>query len=176
MITDLEKFSVPKLLGLYAEILEELRARKVIRSWNAPLGDYCEYLFCNAMEWQQETNSKTGYDAIDNKGIKHQIKGRRPTKENRSRQLSFIRRLPEKQFDFLAAILFNEDYSVNRAAIIPHAVVHDDMHSRYSEHANGWLFRLEDAIWEIPDVLDVTQNVKNYEATLLQTPHLIPAE
>jgi len=39
-----------------------------------------------------------------------------------SRQLSALRDLRSARFDFLAGVLFAEDYSVMRAAIIPYAV------------------------------------------------------
>lgn len=155
MSIDTKENSVAELLNLYAEILEELREREIIRSSNAPLGDYTEYLFCKAFEWEQEGNSKVGYDAMALDGTRYQIKSRRPTKHNSSRQLSFIRRLPDKQFDYVAAALFNENYTVCRAAIIPHTVISD--RARYSKHANGWLFHLEDDVWDISGVEDVTE-------------------
>lgn len=158
MEIDLQKLNVCQLLSLYAGILEELRSRNITRSSNAPLGDYTEYLFCKAFDWCQEGNSKAGYDAACPDGIRYQIKGRRPTRENPSRQLSFIRRLPDKQFHYLAAILFHEDYSINKAAIIPHEVV--ESRARYSEHANGWLFHLEDDVWNVPGVRDVTDEIE----------------
>ena len=85
-------------------------------------------------------------------------KVRRITAHNVSRQLSFIRRLPDKTFDFLAGVLFNADYSVLRAAIVPHALL--EPRCRFSKHANGWLFKLEEGVWSLPDVRDVTNEVK----------------
>ncbi|MBN6039981.1 hypothetical protein [Amycolatopsis sp. 195334CR] len=41
---DLSGASVPELLGRYAAILAELRERGVVRTRNAPLGDYAEHL------------------------------------------------------------------------------------------------------------------------------------
>ena len=49
-------------------------------------------------------------------GRKFEIKGRRPTPENSSRQLSALRDLDEKPFNFLVGILFDEDFSVRRAS------------------------------------------------------------
>lgn len=56
-------------------------------------------------------------DATDGTNVRYQIKGRRPTKLGKSRQLGVLRDLPEHHFDFLAAVLFHEDYRVMRAAL-----------------------------------------------------------
>jgi hypothetical protein len=53
------------------------------------------------------------------------VKSRRLTARNRSRQLSFFRGflLPGDSFDLQVAVLFNEDFTVQRAALVPVAVV-----------------------------------------------------
>ena len=113
--------SVSSLLNLYAEILAELRDRGVVRSANSPVGDYAEHLFAIAFDWRLVGNSSAGHDAVgEGKTISNKGSPASPTQ--RSRQLSFIRKLPEKPFDYLAGILFNENYSIFRAAIIPHSL------------------------------------------------------
>ena len=163
-MVNLKEKSPGELLALYTLILEELRSREIIRSSNAPTGDYAEYLFCNAFEWEQQGNSNAGYDAISNDGIRYQIKSRRLTKHNASRQLSFIRRLEAKQFDYLAGVLFNEDFSVWKAAIIPHKLIQP--RSRFAKTPNGWLFKLEDNVWALKDVIDVTNELKLFERNM----------
>jgi hypothetical protein len=163
--TLVKQAKVKELLELHAAILEELRERNIVRSSNQPLGDYAELLFSRAFNWTLENNSSSGHDATDDAtGLRYQIKGRRITAHNRSRQLSFIRRLPDKKFDFLAGVLFNADYSVRRAAIVPHALL--EPRCRFSKHANGWLFKLEEGVWLLPDVRDVTNELKAAAAQL----------
>ena len=106
--------SIPKLLALHVALLEELRARGVLLSENNPTGDFAEYLFCAAYGWAQASNSEKGFDAIGNDG--NQVKGRRITIRNSSRQLSAIRDLDG--FDTLAAVLFDDLYRVVRAAMV----------------------------------------------------------
>ena len=77
-------------------------------------GDFAEYLFCAAYGWAQASNSEKGFDAIGNDG--NQVKGRRITIRNSSRQLSAIRDLDG--FDTFAAVLFDDLYRVVRAAMI----------------------------------------------------------
>jgi hypothetical protein len=154
---------VSTLLELHATILEVLRERNIVRSSNAPLGDYAELLFSKAFSWTLQNNSASGHDAVDGAGLRYQIKSRRITPHNSSRQLSFIRRLPERTFDFLAGALFNTHYSIYRAAIVPHVLL--EPRSRFSKHTNGWLFKLEDDVWTMQGVRDVTDELRAAAAT-----------
>jgi hypothetical protein len=151
---NLADLSPPELLALHAKVADGLRARGITRSANSPTGDLAEYLFCKAFGWKQAGNSQANVDAIGPDGLRYQIKGRRMTRFNSCRQLSSMRNLGGAHFDFLAGILFNEDYSVLRAALIPHAVALE--RSSFLEHTNSHRFLLRDDIWNAPGVRDVT--------------------
>lgn len=154
----IKESSVHNLLRLHGQIMDELRLREVVRTSNSPAGDYAELLFATAFGWTLEGSSAAGHDATDAEGIRYQIKSRRLTKENGSRQLSFLRKLPERKFDFLAAVLFDSAYGVHRAIILPHDGL--EARCRYSSHANGWLFRLEDSCWQMAGARDVTEQIR----------------
>lgn len=159
---DLSKLTPVDLLALHAKVSEELRERGIVRSSNNPTGDLAEYLFCRAFGWTQAGNSHPSADATGPDGTTlYQIKGRRWTRHNKSRQLGALRGLPDGGFHFLAAILFSPDYSVDRAAIIPHALVLK--HSTRVEHTNSWKFLLRDAVWTWPEVKDVTPELRAVE-------------
>src|SRR4051812_5043369 len=111
--------SAPELMDMHGAVLDELRARGAIRSYNNPGADYAEMPFCETFGWTQEAASTAGYDAVDDYGVRYQIKCRRITAWNGSRQLSALRDLELKRFDQLAVLLFDERYNVQRAAIIP---------------------------------------------------------
>lgn len=111
------------LMRLQAQVIGELRRRGVLRTNNNPVGDFAEHLFARAMGWTLSGNSTGGYDACCAQGTRYQIKARRLTEANGSRQLGAIRKLGDHQFDHLAAILFSADFNILRAVIIPHAVV-----------------------------------------------------
>ena len=119
----LNEMEVKELLQLQASITNELKDRGVVRTQNNPLGDYTEWLVANALDLELEANSKAGYDGISKAGIRFQIKGRRVTPKNNSRQLSAIRKYDEKDFDELAAVIYNENFDVIEALLIPHEVV-----------------------------------------------------
>ena len=153
---DLEETGTGRLLSLMGGILSELRSRGICRTENLPTGDFAEFLFRQAFGWKLEGNSKRGFDATDEQGKRYQIKGRRLTKHSQSRQLSAIRGFD--QFDFLAAVLFDEMYGVQRAAIIPVATVKEE--STFVEYTNSYKLLLPDNAWKIQNVRDVTREMK----------------
>jgi len=146
------------LLALHANVADELRSRGITRSSNNPTGDLAEHIFCKAFGWQQAGNAKANIDAIGSDGIRYQIKGRRITRHNKSRQLSAIRDLEGAHFDFLAGGLFNEDYSVMRAALIPHAIAVE--RATFVKRTNSHRFLLRDDVWKAPGVRDVTMELR----------------
>lgn len=125
-----------ELLALHATALDKLRERGIVRSANGPGGDYAELLFVEAFVWTRVKNSVAGYDAVDAANIRYQVKSRRIHSPTTSRQLSALRNFSNAPFDFLAGVLFNKDYSVMRAAIIPYNVIQ----ARFSKHTNSSIF------------------------------------
>src|ERR1700674_5609042 len=114
---ELRDLTPPELLVMHAAVSEELRRRGIIRSSNNPVGDLAEHLFCRAFGWKQAPNSMRDADATDAAQVRYQIKGRRLMPRNSSRQLGALRDLPAQGFDVLAAVLFQQDYRVLRAAL-----------------------------------------------------------
>jgi hypothetical protein len=154
MTFELESLSTPELLQRYSQILDELRARKVIRTSNSPIGDYTEWLVANQLGLTLVTNSTSGYDAVDALGVKFQIKGRRLTSHNHSRQLSAIRNLESRDFDYLIAVLFNEKVEVQQVVKIPHDII--EKYARYSEHVHAHILVLQQNILNDTTVEDIT--------------------
>jgi uncharacterized protein DUF6998 len=164
--------SAPGLLALYSAIVEELHGRGVVRSTNNPVGDYAEYLTARAFGLSLVGNSSIGYDAISVDGIRFQVKSRRLTARNRSRQLSFFRglQLPADPFDLLVAVLFNEDFTVQRAALVPVDVVRE--HAVRVEYVNAWRLILRDSVWAIDGVEDVTDRIAAAASSAAPLPRL----
>ena len=153
----LDNLSVAELLGLHVGISEQLRSRGIVRGENVPTGDLAEFLFCRSYEWTQANNSEKAFDAKDGEGKRYQIKGRRIHQRTNSRQLSAIRDL--EGLDILAAVLFDHDYRVLRAALIPNEVVRK--RSKHVTHDNKWQFMLTDDVWNEESVKDVTGVLKD---------------
>jgi hypothetical protein len=152
--------SAPALLALYSAILEELHGRGVVRSTNNPVGDYAEHLTARAFGLSLANNSSIGYDAISADGVRYQVKSRRLTPRNPSRQLSAIHGLDlaADPFDLLVGILFTADFVVLRAALVPVAVVRQL--AVRNDYVNAWRLMLRDSVWAAPSVKDVTDRIR----------------
>lgn len=150
---NLREKSVKELLQLQSDVINELKRRKVVRTKNNPLGDYTEWLVAKGLGLELATNSSAGYDGIDSEGIKIQIKGRRITPDNKSRQLGAIRNLEGRDFDQLAAVIFNENYEIIDALLIPHEVIGE--YAKYRNHVNAHIIHLKGPILKDPRVKDI---------------------
>lgn len=146
-----------ELLSLHSEILTQLRFRGVIRTKNNPVGDYAEWLVSNALGMTLLSNSSAGADAIDADGLKVQIKARRVTPDNPSRQLSALRNYESADFDYLTAVIFDETYNILDAYKIPHEVIRD--YARHSDHVNAHIVNLKGAILADPRVTSIKENL-----------------
>lgn len=155
---DVKRLTTLELLRAYGAVIDELRSRNIVRSSNSPISDYAEELFCRTFRWTRENNSAAGFDASDATGVRFQIKARRIANSPGSRQLSAIRNLSADPFDHLAAVLFEPDFLVHRAALIPITLVKERV--RRSAHTNSDVIHLRDDIWPQPGVIDVTAQLR----------------
>jgi len=112
----LDHRGISDLLGIYGQVLEELRRREVIRSANAPTGDYAEWLVQRALGGELQPNSNKSADLIVRKK-KIQIKARvlNHPKKAGERHLSPFRTW---DFDDAVIVLFDHHYNVQRATRI----------------------------------------------------------
>lgn len=122
-----------------------------MRTHNNPVSDYAEWLVVQKLGLSLESSSHAGYDAISSKGEKFQIKSRRSKK---SRQLSVIRNLEAKKFDYLIAVLFEDDFAVREAYKIPHRII--KKYAQFSPHQNGYILQLRCDILKDASVEDIT--------------------
>ena len=118
---NLPQKSPSELLQLYVGHTRRTSQKGHYEAHNNPVADVADTLFCKAFGWNLEENSTAHYDATGLGGATYQVKGRRLTRENRSRQLSQIRGLDDRTFDFLAGVLFDHNFGIFRAAIVPAA-------------------------------------------------------
>ncbi len=152
---NLKELGVKELLQLQASITNELKDRKIVRTQNNPLGDYTEWIVAKALNLQLASNSKSGYDGETKDGVRIQIKGRRITPSNNSRQLSAIRKYEERDFDELAAVIFDENFDIIDAVLIPHEVVGE--YATYREHVNAHILLIKGPILSDPRIKCIKQ-------------------
>lgn len=158
-LPDLTELTIADLLATHSAVLDELRHRNVIRSKNNPTGDYAEWLVSTKLGLMLETNSAKGFDAKDSQGLRYQIKGRRITPGNKSTQLGVIRNIDGKDFDFLVAVVFDEDWQVCYAAKIPYQTV--PLLVTYRAHVNGHTMHLRPTVFDMPNVEDVSHKLRS---------------
>ena len=115
---NLGELSIGELLALSRRILAELRTRGVIRSGNAPAGDYAELLVQRATNGELAPPSQQSWDILTPEGERLQVKARVVTNPKRGgeRQLSFFR---SWDFDAAVIVLFDDDFRVWKAARVP---------------------------------------------------------
>ena len=158
---ELKDKSTKVLLATYAAILEVLRDRGMLRTSNNPVADYAEYLACRALSLTLARNSEKGYDAIDGKSVKYQIKARRVAKGSKPTRFSAIRNLEENRFDFLIAVMFKHDFGVEKAFIVPKKSV--KKMAFWQAHVNGWILPINDLLWNDKNSRDVTKKFRKVQ-------------
>jgi len=130
-----------ELLELYARLLEELRQRQLVRSSNNPVSDYAERIICERLHLSLQVGSNKGYDALEAEtGTRYQIKARRLTRRNQSKQLGVIRNLEQELFDFLVAVILDEQFNPIEIWRIPREII--SKYARFSKHQNGHILIL----------------------------------
>ena len=141
---DVLKVAAPReLLAAYESILGELHRRGVVRTNDAPLGQWAEGLAHRKLGGTLEPNSKKGFDLVTPEGRKIQVKARlvRDVKKRSERLLSVFRSF---DFDDCLVLLFNEKYEVSKAVLLSAKDVEEQ--ARRSKHVNGWLLFATDAV------------------------------
>ncbi len=115
-------------------------SRGLVRSSNNPIADYAEKVIAERLQLTLVQGSTRGFDAQDGRGRRYQIKARRLTRHNASRQLGVIRNLRSKDFDYLLAGLFDESFTLKELWQIPHAII--QTHAKHSAHQHGHILHL----------------------------------
>jgi hypothetical protein len=159
--TNLHRLGNHQILSLFADIMEELSKRGIIRSKNNPVADYAEHLVCKAFSLTAAAKSTKGYDATDIHGKKYEIKSRRQSARSKPTRFSAIRDLETQHFDILVAVLFSQDFIVKRAALIPYNVVRKLAFRQ--EHVNGWILPIRDSVWSADGVMDVSATLQKIQ-------------
>jgi hypothetical protein len=141
----LAQYSPKELLRLHGSILRELRHRCIARTSNNPVSDYTEWLVSEKLNLELAPKSEKGFDATSRSDeCKYEIKARRVTTANKSRQLSAIRDLQGRHFDFLIAVIYDEDFEVLLSLKIPHRVVVDK--STFVAATNSYKLEAKDSL------------------------------
>lgn len=154
----LESQTPKQLLQLTGAIIDELMRRGINRTGNNPLSDYTEWLVAKSLGLTLAPTSAQGFDATDDAGDTYEIKGRRLSVRNRSRQLSAIRDIAGEHFQFLVAVVFEPNLDVRCAFVLPRQAVLAK--GRRNEHTNSLKLHATDNLRDVLGVKDVTEAVR----------------
>jgi hypothetical protein len=160
-VAEIKSKSTIELMNVYADILNELISRKVVRTYNSPVGDYAEWLVAEKLNLTLESNSQKGFDAYELKTKKRfQIKSRweRGNPSRQSRELNVIRNYEDNQFDYLIVLIFDKRFFVKEAYSIPHEVIRE--YARYSKHQNGYILIAMGQVLHDNKVEDITYKLR----------------
>ena len=146
------------LFALYGDVMAEIQRRGIPRTANNPIADYAEVLVARGLRLTMKGKSNTGHDAVDAEGQRYEVKSRRLARNSKVRMFGAIRRLEKKHFDFLAAVLFEDDFRVSRAVLVPHERVKQI--AKFKEHTNAWIVLNDSRLWDAPDALDITEKLR----------------
>ena len=152
--------TVAELLALSRGSLRELKLRGVIRSGNAPAGDYAELLVQRATDGELATASQKSWDVLTPSRERLQVKARVITNErkNGERQLSSFR---SWDFDAAIIVLFDDEFRVWRAARIPASVLREVAY--YAQHVRGHTVYATDELLNRPEADDWTELLREME-------------
>lgn len=139
----LADLTTSELLALSRGILAELRHRGVIRSGDAPAGDYAELLVQQATGGELAPNSQRSWDVETPAGEQLQVKARvvPNPKTAGQRQLSVFR---SWEFDAAVIVLFDDEFRVWRAAKLPVEALKEV--ARFAKHVSGYRVMATDAL------------------------------
>lgn len=160
----LSEMPTDEILNLYAMILIELKKRNITRTSNNPVADYAERIVADKLSLKLMPNSHSGYDAVGDNNLRYQIKARRKTRQNSSKLPSVFRNLEQRDFDYLVGILFQEDFSLDKAYLIPYETV--KKYAGYSEHRHGHILHLKGEILLDKNTQEITDLFNNFQTTI----------
>jgi hypothetical protein len=153
----IKSFSVEALLNINALTIEELIDRDILRTRNNPVADYAEWLISQKLHLHLLPNSHQGFDAIDEHGVRYQIKARRHSRTHKPLRLGVIRDLESDLFDHLITVIFNWDYSVLAAYKIPISVV--KKFAKPNQHQNGHILFVRGGVLNDRDTQDISDQL-----------------
>jgi len=147
-----------QLLGAHSLILEELNRRSILRTHNAPSGDYGEWLVAKHFNGKLLSKSAKGVDVETTDGKLIQVKAR--TVDVASRKASPSSAIRDWDFTDMVLILFNRlDYSILEAYLAKMEVVKRDLVS-YAKHDSKHFIPNISALKNCENVLDITSDLK----------------
>jgi hypothetical protein len=147
---DLSKLTTRELLTLWAQALRELRDRKVVRTFNNPIGDIAEALVALHYGGERGSFSQASWDVRTPEGELLQVKALRRTGAKTRRNLSPVR---SDGYDAVIVVIFTEDLRVEQAIRVPQPVVNELF--AWRDHVAGRVITVTTKLFDHPKVSSI---------------------
>lgn len=160
---DLTGAADAQLFEMYGLILAQLKARHLIRTANAPAGDYAEHLVARALGGDLAPNSEKSFDVAAPQYGRVQVKARVVGKKITAGQRQTS---PFRSHDYEHAalvMLSNADYSVRQAVLVSRQMVED--RAVFRKHVNGSILFMRPELMDHSDAIDITELLRAAAST-----------
>lgn len=156
--SDLEALSTADLLAGYSRTLAELRRRGIVRTNNAPAGDYAEWLVVKALGGTLAPNSEKSHDLTLPDGRRIQVKARVVSSPPTPGQLQ-TSPFRSWSFDLAALVLLDAvDYRPVLGVLVAVDLVRE--HAKARPHVNGEIVFIKPPLTTTPGVVDITDRLR----------------
>ncbi len=123
------KIEIRKQLNNYTSIIEKLKKAGIIRT-SKVVADYGEYIASKEYNLKLALSSvNKGYDAVDNKGYKYEIKTRKASVGNKP-TIFPVTQKQLKTMDFLIYVEFDNNWNLTRLLKIPVSKIKQNNYNR----------------------------------------------
>jgi hypothetical protein len=138
------------VLALWAHTLRELRDRKVVRTFNNPIGEIAEALVALHYKGQRGSFSQASWDVKTPEGELLQVKALHRAGVKTRRNLSPVR---SDNYDAVIVVAFTEDIRVEHAIRVPRSVVNELFSWR--DHVAGRVITMTKKFLDHPEVKEI---------------------
>ena len=158
-MSELWEIPILELLKAHGSIESELKRRGFVGKRGDVVGPYAEALARGALGLVDLGHNYKGADAEDplNPQVRYQIKGRREDS-----LLGAIKRIHEREFDYLVGVVFHDDFTVLRAAMVSYDVLVGLKELRKT--VNGHQLSLTNTTLRRDGVEDISDRLRAYQA------------
>lgn len=136
----LEELNELDLLKMHGKILDIFEKRQVSKTRNQPIAGYSRWLIKNKLGFDQVDNPNEKYDLFDKNKKKYLVRSRQIS-NNKNIPFGVIRNIHDKNFDNLITIVFDKDFNIIEAYMIPVDVLLNKV--IYNGYQNGYILRVK---------------------------------
>jgi hypothetical protein len=158
-VIELSTVRTKDLMRLYGGILIELKGRNILTTNDSPIGGYGESLVARAFGGARQPNSSAGFDVLLPDGVRLQVKTRYLPLEGGLRQLSAIRKLESRGFDYVVAVLLDKNFDIAEAYQLPHAAV--ARLATFAPHTNSHRLVMTPNVCSDAECRDITERLRS---------------